>query len=162
MKKLNFGCGLDMMEGYDNLDRKDFDFEVFPYPIPDNTYDYIYSRDVLEHLRFSEKVIDELHRICKHDAEVEIHVPHFNNEGAFSMVGHISFFAEASFEYLEKPTDWDREFNKWEIISLEVEPSPNFGVYIPKFMRRKLSLVLRGIFKEIHVKMKVIKEGGRK
>ncbi|MBU0761297.1 MAG: class I SAM-dependent methyltransferase [Nanoarchaeota archaeon] len=158
MKKLNFGCGLDIKEGFDNFDKKDFDFEVFPYPIKDNTYDYIFTRDVLEHLRWTENVLNELHRICKTNGIIEIYVPHFNNEGSFSMLGHVSYFAEATFEYLTMPvTDWGEENKGWEIVELEVEPSPNFGVYIPKFLRRKLSLVIRGVFKEIHVKLKVIK-----
>lgn len=33
MKRLNFGCGSNIREGWDNVDRQDFDFNEFPYPI---------------------------------------------------------------------------------------------------------------------------------
>ncbi len=158
MNKLNFGCGFREKEGYDNVDKKDFDFNIFPYPILKNTYNKVYSHQVLEHLDDPERVLNELHRICKHNAEIEIIVPHFNNEGAFSMLGHKRYFAESSFKCL---TEWNEEWREskkvWEIISLEVTPS-RFGRFIPKIMRRPLSLLLRGIQKDICVKLRVVKK----
>jgi len=72
MKKLNFGCGEDIRTGWDNVDiqksqkvQKSFDFNKFPYPIKDDTYDYVWSRSVLEHLDEPDKVLHELWRICK-------------------------------------------------------------------------------------------------
>mgnify|MGYP001592428625 CR=1 FL=1 len=52
MKKLNFSCGNDMREGWDNCDwqktrRKDViycDANKFPYPFKDNTYDHVLLR----------------------------------------------------------------------------------------------------------------------
>jgi len=164
-KKLHLGCGTRILDGFDNVDInkapgicKSFDFNEYPWPIPDNTYDYIYSNHVLEHLRDIEKVMNEMHRICRPNAIIEINVPHMNNEGAFSMMGHISFFTEHTFRCLtDMGEDWREQRKRWEIISIDLIPSPNFGRYIPKFMRRKLSVVIRGVWKEIHAKLKVIK-----
>ncbi len=36
--KFNFGCGKNIKEGYDNLDKIDFDFNKFPYPIEDSEF----------------------------------------------------------------------------------------------------------------------------
>ena len=47
MKKLNFSCGGDIKEGWDNCDIQESqnvlfcDANKFPYPFNDNTYDYI-------------------------------------------------------------------------------------------------------------------------
>ncbi|GAG37131.1 unnamed protein product, partial [marine sediment metagenome] len=75
MKKLNFGCGMRMFDGWDNVDIqkskgifKNFDFNCFPYPIYKNSYDYILVDNILEHLLFPKKVLLELHRICKKNA----------------------------------------------------------------------------------------------
>ncbi|MEK6830837.1 MAG: hypothetical protein AABX77_02310 [Nanoarchaeota archaeon] len=49
MKKLNFCCGNDIRKDLDNHDIQEkegilsFDADKFPYPIKDNTYDYIYK-----------------------------------------------------------------------------------------------------------------------
>ena len=65
MKKLNLGCGWDKKEGYDNFDEDDFDLNVFPYPIKDNTYDFILFKNVIEHFDYPYKVLKEIHRILK-------------------------------------------------------------------------------------------------
>ena len=145
---LNFGCGRDIREGYDNIDKEDFDFNVFPYPIEDESYDYIYSRHVLEHLKYPEQVIDELVRICKKNGEIRIKVPHFNSEGAISTFGHISFFVPYSFtEYATRHP---------EIIILEIEEVPSiFGMFLfPNWLRNKLSKMLRGIFVKLNLRIR--------
>jgi SAM-dependent methyltransferase len=156
IRKLNFGCGMDIKRGFDNVDInsgqgicQSFDFNVYPWPIKDNLYDYVYCRHVFEHLKDIGKVMNELHRICSPNAVIEIYSPHFNDEGAFSTIGHISYFTEYSFTGLPE--------YKWEVIKLESLPSPHFGRFIPKFMRRKLSVMIRGVWKEIHVILKVKK-----
>jgi hypothetical protein len=73
------------------------------------------------------------------------------------MLGHVSYFSEASFRCL---TDWKDEWrnndNKWEIVEIHSTPS-KIGKFILPFLRRPLSLIIRGIYKDIEVKLKVIK-----
>jgi len=104
MKKLNFGCGYDIREGWDNVDiwkvegvNKAFDFEKFPYPIKDNTYDYVYSINVFEHLKDLNNIVLELHRICKNKAIIETEVPYYNYVNMFSDVTHYTFFNNVTF-----------------------------------------------------------------
>lgn len=99
MKKLNFGCGSDIKEGWENIDiqkgpkvSKNFDFNKIPYPIKDNTYDYIYASCILEHLEDVEKVFSELWRISKPNGIIHIVVPHYTNKGAYSDLQHRHFF----------------------------------------------------------------------
>ena len=97
MRKLNFGCGKDIKEGWDNKDYKDFDFNVYPYPIKDNTYDYILASHVLEHIDDWKKAVNELCRIMKPDGTLKVSVPFYNSTGAYYPM-HQHVFAPASFD----------------------------------------------------------------
>jgi SAM-dependent methyltransferase len=155
-RNLNFGCGTNIMQGFDNLDLKDFDFNRAHYPIKNDTYGYVYSRHVLEHLREPEKVLNELHRICKPGAVIDIIVPHLNNSGAFSMLGHISYFNDRTFRCLVEKEGW-RPVKGWKIIFIREEPTW-FGklIFIPH-IRKKLSRMINGIYKQIYVRLEVLK-----
>ncbi len=85
MQKLNLGCGEFKKEGYVNLDWNPLtkpdvihDFNKFPYPFKDNTFDYIEAIHVLEHLDRPFAVMTELHRILKPKGKLLIKVPHFS------------------------------------------------------------------------------------
>src|SRR3989344_3463022 len=66
IKKLNFGCGPEIMKGYVNMDILKLqgvdvvhNFNKFPYPFKDNEFDEIYTSHVLEHLDDLIKVMTE-------------------------------------------------------------------------------------------------------
>jgi SAM-dependent methyltransferase len=46
-------------------------------PYEDNTVDGLYTNDLLEHVQNFDKVLREIHRVCKNGSLVEIIVPHF-------------------------------------------------------------------------------------
>lgn len=84
-KKLNFGCGIYKKEGYVNLDWDEkvkpdvvHDFNKFPYPFEDNTFEEIEAIHVIEHLDRPFAVMGELHRILKPGGLFIIKVPHFS------------------------------------------------------------------------------------
>ncbi len=163
MRKLNFGCGNDIREEWDNVDiqksnklTKSFDFNKFPYPIKENTYEYIFLKNVLEHLEEPDKVIDELRRICKKDAIIEIIVPHYTNKGAYSDMQHKHYFNEIAFKLLEEPITIINKSRKFEIMELKITPTV-VGIFFPKILREKLALLINGLLSQIHVKLKVIK-----
>lgn len=163
MKKLNLGCGDDIKEGWDNVDiqknkkiTKSFDFNKFPYPIEDNTYDYIYTDNVLEHLKEPDKVVQELWRIAKNNGIINIVVPHYTNKGAYSCLEHKRFFNEDCFIHLEKQVNKINPKKEFEIIKLEITPTV-VGKFFPKYVREKLSLFINGLLSKIDVKLKVVK-----
>ena len=144
MKKLNFGCGTDLKEGWDNIDiqksdkvAKSFDFDLFPYPIKDNSYDYIYTRNVLEHLNDPEKTLYELWRIGRNNTEIEIIVPYYGNKGAYSCLNHRHYFNDTAFlAFVNQDKQIDKK-QKFEIIELKLIPS-KIGIFFPEFIRKKL------------------------
>ena len=163
MKKLNFGCGADIKAGWDNVDvqeneklTKSFDFNEFPYPIKNDTYDYVYLKDVLEHLDEPDKVIEELKRISKKDAIIEIIVPHYQNKGAYSDLQHKHYFNDVAFEMLVEQKNAINKTKKFEIVELNLTPT-SVGRFFPSVIRKNLSLFFRGLISQIHIKLRVIK-----
>lgn len=110
--KLNLGAGLDIKESNEQEKWINVDFlegegidvihnlEEFPYPFKDNSIDYVLMDNSLEHLQDTIRVMEELHRICKPNAIVEIIVPHYTGAGAFQSLTHKRFFGSQTFNDL--------------------------------------------------------------
>src|SRR5438128_1961143 len=83
--RLNLGSGQNPKPGYINVDKSGspdlkWDLEQFPWPWEDSSVDEIQLIRVLEHLGESTatffKIIQELYRVCKNGAIIDIAVPH--------------------------------------------------------------------------------------
>ncbi len=163
MKKLHFGCGEDIKEGFDNVDiqkspkvKKSFDFNKFPYPLKDSTYDYVWSRCVLEHLEEPDKVLNELWRVCKPNAIIEIIVPYYNNKSAVNDMQHKHFFSDSTFIVFVEETCKINKESRFKIDKLILAPTI-IGKLMPKILREKLSLFLGGIISHVRVQLRVVK-----
>jgi SAM-dependent methyltransferase len=84
--KLNLGSGKTRFEGFINVDKSTFfnpdiihDLEITPWPFSNDSVDEIVLCHVLEHLGKDSnvfiKIMQELYRICKHNACIDIVVP---------------------------------------------------------------------------------------
>lgn len=111
MKKINLGCGVNIKEGYINLDIKNnegvdikHDLNVFPYPFNDNEFDEVYCSHILEHVEDFYKTLWEIIRISKPNSLLHIRVPHFANGRAFATFDHKRFFAMETFDELSYGT----------------------------------------------------------
>ena len=60
--------GVDIVLGEDRI-----------IPLEDNSVEYIFTSNVLEHVEDLFKTISEFYRICRNDAIIEIYVPHFSS-----------------------------------------------------------------------------------
>jgi hypothetical protein len=105
---LNLGSGRKPRAGAVNLDRTAasapdvvHDLDVRPWPFPDDRFHQVYAYDVVEHLADVVAAMEELHRICRNGASVEITVPHFSSANAFTDPTHRHFFSRFSFDYFE-------------------------------------------------------------
>lgn len=139
-RKLNVGCGKDIKEGWDNLDRQELpgvnivvDLDE-PQPLihaPDNTYDEIYCSHVLEHITHILPCMEELHRVAKPGAQLHIRVPHGATDIAFEDPTHVRNFFPRSFMYFGQPYyhladygyrgDW-----KLDEILIYLKPTPQY------------------------------------
>ena len=70
-----------------------------PWPFADGQFDEVIATDVLEHLDDTAATMAELHRVCADGARVEVVVPHYSSDGAFTDPTHRHYFGAFTFDY---------------------------------------------------------------
>ncbi len=111
--KLNLGCGLAKLDDYLNVDFADFckpdqivDLEALPWPWPDDSFDTIRAKDILEHLgaapRDFLKIIAEMYRVSKPGAIWHITVPHWRCDNALNDPTHVRVITSRTFELFDQ------------------------------------------------------------
>jgi ubiquinone/menaquinone biosynthesis C-methylase UbiE len=105
MKVLDIGCGNSKAPGALGVDmhadtQADIvhDLNKYPWPFPDNEFDLVICNDILEHLEDVIKAIEEIHRVSRKGATVQIRVPHFSSPQAYADITHKHFFTSESFD----------------------------------------------------------------
>lgn len=102
---VDLGCGLNKPYGYigvDKLPGQGIDVVADltqEFPFLDNSVDKIRAYDCIEHLPVPIHTMNEIWRICKPHAEVDILVPSTDGRGAFQDPTHVSFWNLHSFFY---------------------------------------------------------------
>lgn len=157
IKKLNLGCGNKIKKGWTNVDWKEgegidksFDFEKFPYPFKDNTFDFILMQYVFEHMKEIYPVIKELRRICKPNAIVSIFVAYWSASQSFNDPTHWHYFNKRCFEV----TFSNKEH--WKILDINLISGKRRRI-IPRFIRDILDRFLTSMFETIHTRVRVLK-----
>ena len=85
-KILDVGCGWNKTPGAIGIDSNAktdadviHDLGVVPYPFPDNEFEEIVCRHVIEHVPDVMALITELYRIAKPGGRITIVTPHYSN-----------------------------------------------------------------------------------
>ena len=111
--KLNLGCGFDKRDGWLNVDNfalcepdQLLEIEATPWDLPDNGFEHILMKHVLEHVGaefavFS-AVMRELYRVAAPGGIVEIHVPHVRHDTFWSDPTHVRAFTPLTFQMMSK------------------------------------------------------------
>ena len=101
--KLHLGCGLDKLSGYINCDIDErvnpdmlVDFEK-KLPFKDDSVIKVYSKNTFEHIRNVIQIMNELHRICKNGAVINIRVPFYSSYAYCSSIEHVTRFTPDTF-----------------------------------------------------------------
>lgn len=117
MTRLNIGCGKDYREGWLNFDmNREVKADVYAdmsegLPFRDNSIAEVVLDNVLEHVpreRFF-GFLEELHRVCRHDARIEIYVPHYSSMYAFKHPAHYMYFGVGSFHLYDPRVPFNGE-----------------------------------------------------
>jgi predicted SAM-dependent methyltransferase len=113
MRKLNIGCGSDLIPGWINLDQNAsngvtlcFDLDSIPrvaLPLDENSIDEIFASHIIEHLRSPLEVFEELWRIAAPGCQMIIRVPHGASDSASNDPTHRRNIYPGFFNYLGQP-----------------------------------------------------------
>jgi len=159
--KIDIGCGRSKRDGFvgvDMIDGEEVDIvhnlEEFPWPIEDNSANYIVLDNVIEHLEDTVKTMNELHRITKKDGKVKLIYPYWRSFGAYSDPTHVHFFNEKMIDYFLKDNSSDSHENEfsyytnrhWRLVSKDLTSWPGFGWLPNKF----LSFISRHFVDMVH------------
>lgn len=130
-RKLQLGAGEHPREGWLNTDLHGYgrgDELVYldvrrRFPIPDASFDVVYSEHMLEHLTYAEgqRCLRECLRVLKSRGRIRIATPSLERLAAL---------------YAEQPSDIQRRYVQWAVDTLEPETSASLpGVVINNFFR---------------------------
>jgi SAM-dependent methyltransferase len=107
---LDLGCGLAKAPGAIGLDISSdtaadivHDLDVFPYPIDDRSFDQILLQDVIEHVGDPIRLFEELHRIARPGARIQLRTPHFSSVLAYGDPTHRHYFSTIAIRSLAEP-----------------------------------------------------------
>lgn len=180
-KILDVGCGANKFEGAIGLDNNPrtaadviHDLGNIPYPFPDDEFDLIVSRHVIEHVPDVMAFITELYRISKNGGRIRLVTPHYTNPDWATDPTHRNHFNSYSFNtfiperqnfafYTEvklKPVKiYVSLANLWKALGIEflvnLDRKNARLRFLRKFWEHYLSYIMRG--KELHFEFEVVK-----
>ena len=121
--KLNLGCGKDIREGWLNIDREPrpegmgiSEYMVYdisrPMPLLEtSSADEMLLSHILEHILNPLPMMEELHRVARHDCLLTVKCPHIGSDDAFEDPQHVRQYSPSSFLYFAQPTFWQADYN---------------------------------------------------
>lgn len=180
--KLNIGAGYKRFPDFLNVDhdpltKPDFlcDLEDLYLDMPDNTVEYVIAHHILEHIGpgfFN--MLKEIYRVCKHDAIIDIKVPHHRSEMYYCDPTHVRPITVDMMHLFSK------KYNQWHIdtynsssgfglklnIDLEVvdfryQPTEKWAKAFEHMTNEEIEEVVQernNVFSEVCIIMKVIKD----
>lgn len=165
--KLDVGCGSHCLEGAIGIDYKAapgvqhvHDVNKAPWPLSDNSFDYIRCQHAIEHFREVHTVATEMWRVSKHGALIEFTTPHYSSYASWGDPTHLHHFALGSLPQL---FDQAMGPEKFEVVSKRLKFSGSlidvFGWLIYKISAKKYEKHFAWIFptNEIIVVLRMLK-----
>lgn len=145
MTKAYLGAGKDHKEGYINIDIHPFPgIDIVAditkgIPLEDNSLDFLYSQDFMEHLPPESKVfvINEIWRVLKNGGKMEHYIPNAGSRNDFGSPTHLSHWNLQQFEHFDIDSyryDVDHEYEGFigkfrKVLAEEVNYQPErFGM----------------------------------
>lgn len=103
---LELGCGFNKAPGAFGIDmipgsQADLihNLDTFPYPLDDDAWDRIICFDVLEHVEDFVRTMEEIWRVARAGAVLEVRAPFMSSVNYFSDPTHRRAFTSRSFDY---------------------------------------------------------------
>ena len=83
------------------------DLDVVPWPFDRDSFDVIICKDVIEHVADVVKTMEEIHRVGRAGARVEIATPHYSCRNSWTDPTHRQHLGYFSFDYFTSAIQWD-------------------------------------------------------
>jgi len=111
---LNLGPGTKIISGATELDLPEWNAEVDGIPFGDSTISNIYMLHFLEHIQNLVHILRECQRVLIRGGHLNIVVPYWNTEIAFSDPDHKHFFSEETWRRIFDNPYYDKDHSGWE------------------------------------------------
>jgi|RifCSP13_1_1023834.scaffolds.fasta_scaffold07393_5 SAM-dependent methyltransferase len=131
--RLHVGCGLEVLPDWVNADVEPIPgairADVHSLPLRDSTFDYVLASHLLEHIPDVKRAITELARVLRPGGTLEIRVPDYRHENAFTDLEHVHFFTPRSLEYFAEGSEKYRHRYPVLFTRVRVEEVRGHGPY---------------------------------
>lgn len=180
--KLNIGSGYNTVEGFTNVDydsnsNPDYllNIETDTLPFQDNSVEFVLAHHILEHLGDGYfHALQEIYRVCKHGAIVDIRVPHPRHDAYLADPTHrrpitplgLQLFSKKFNEHCKKTNAassqlgafYNVDFDLLEWHYIPEEKYKQFFADKPKEFIEEYINERNNIISEYHIKLATIKE----
>ncbi len=123
--RINLGCGRFPMPGWVNIDSVELpgvdivaDLESAKLPFDDDTVEEFTASHLLEHIRNSLGLMQELYRVAKPGALAVFRVPYGSSDDADTDPTHVRRYFWGSWGYFSQPYYWRADYGyrgDWEV-----------------------------------------------
>lgn len=158
---IDVGCGDNKISGAVGLDKRNCkgvdvicDFES-ALPLKDNSVEVVHLRHAIEHIRNLIGFMEDLYRICKTNATVNVEAPYYSSRGAFRDPTHLHFISEDTFQYFEYPADYGTKTN-FKIEKITYAYRRPFR-YFPEYFRKRFRRYLLNVVDNFYVTLRAVK-----
>jgi predicted SAM-dependent methyltransferase len=158
---LDLGCGPNKIHGALGVDMRAVpgvdlicDIEQ-PLPFTASSVDVVWLRHVIEHVRNLIGLMEEVYRISRPGAVVEIIVPYYTSRGAFRDPTHVRYITEDTFQYFEPPTDYGVRTH-FKIESIRYDVRKPFR-WLPSYIQKRCRRYLWNVVDNMAVTLRVVK-----
>lgn len=180
--KINIGSGYNTVEGFTNIDydsnsNPDFilNIETDTLPFQDNSVEFVLAHHILEHLGDGYfHALQEIYRVCKHGAIIDIRVPHPRHDAYLADPTHrrpitplgLQLFSKSFNEHCKKTnaassqlgTFYNVDFDLLEWHYIPEEKYKQFFAGKSKEFIEEYIDERNNIISEYHIKLAAVKE----
>lgn len=170
-RRLNLGCGHNVLDGWINLDSQPlpgvevvFDLDTCAtggrLPFDDGSIDEFLLSHLLEHIREPLPLMQEAWRIAAPGARMTVKVPHGGNDEAWTDPTHRRPYFAGSFGYFGQPYYWRADYGyrgDWRMVKTTlVVDGPRFAGARPDQILAEVN-ALRNVVHEMVVELEAVK-----
>ncbi len=168
--QVNLGCGLDIREGFVNLDCQKLpgvdvvadlgNCRTTPLPFEENSVDHFLGLHLIEHIEDTMALMQELYRCAKPEATAHFHLPYGSSDDAWEDPTHVRPYFLNSFAYFSQPAHWRSDYGyrgDWQVTKtvLVMDEGRFKNRPFPEIMAEVKAL--RNTVYELRVELKAIK-----